>query len=51
VITVVTDERGKLGTNPKLHENNMKKIPDVCKRYGIECTDHIGMFRKEGWLF
>ena len=51
IITVVTDERGKLGTNPKLHENNMKKIPDVCEKYGIECMDHIGIFRKEGWMF
>jgi len=51
VIIVVTDEKGKLGTNPALHEKNMKKIPDVCEKTGIDCTDHIGMFRKEGWTF
>jgi hypothetical protein len=51
VITVVTDEKGKLASNPKLHEHNMKKIPDVCEKYGIACSDHFGMFRKEGWMF
>lgn len=51
IITVVTDEKGKLGTNPKLHEKNMKKIPDVCEKLGIVCTDLFGMFRKEGWMF
>lgn len=51
VITVVTDEKGKLETNPKLHEKNLKKIPDVCEKCGIVCTDHFGMFRKEGWTF
>jgi hypothetical protein len=50
-ITVVTDEKGKLTSNPNLHENNMKKIPDICDKYGIACCDHFGMFRQEGWSF
>lgn len=51
VITVVTDEKGKLEINPTLHEKNLKKIPDVCEKLRIGCTDLFGMFRKEGWEF
>ncbi len=50
-ICVVTNEKGKLIGNPKLHPNNMKKIPDVCSHYGINSTDHLGLFREENWLF
>ncbi len=50
-ICVVTNEKGKLIGNPNLHQNNMKKIPDVCTHFGIDCIDHFGMFREENWLF
>lgn len=50
-IFVVTDEKGKLALNSKLHEKNMKKIPDVGSVFGISCIDLMGMFREEGWRF
>lgn len=50
-ICVVTEEKGKLMGTPNLHPNNMKKIPDVCSHYGINCIDHFGLFREENWLF
>ncbi len=27
------------------------RIPDVCRRYGVECVDRWGLFRLEGWSF
>lgn len=50
-ICVVTHEKGKLADNPRLHPNNMKKIPDVCSHLGIDSMDHFGMFREENWSF
>jgi hypothetical protein len=50
-ICVVTNEKGKLSENPRLHPNNMKKIPDACSRLGIDSTDHFGLFREENWSF
>jgi hypothetical protein len=50
-IVVVAEERGKLGENPGLRNNEIEKIPDVCLKLGIPCITHLEMFKREGFRF
>ena len=50
-IVVVAEEKGKLGENPGLRDNEIEKIPDVCEKLGIPCIGHIEMFKREGFRF
>ena len=50
-IVVVAEERGKLGENPGLRDNEIEKIPDVCLKLGIPCITHLEMFKREGFRF
>lgn len=33
------------------YKPNAAKIPNVCKHYGIECTNIEGFMEREGWTF
>lgn len=50
-IVVVAEEKGKLGGNPALRDNEIEKIPDVCQKFGITCITHLEMFKREGFRF
>ncbi|KPJ53507.1 MAG: hypothetical protein AMS16_05250, partial [Planctomycetes bacterium DG_58] len=41
---VITTE-GPGGTSPR------KRIPDVCRHYGINCLSLLDFFREKGWNF
>lgn len=40
--TVVTTEH---------HKEHAAKIPNVCKHFGVDCTDLEGFMEREGWSF
>ena len=50
-IVVVAEEKGKLGENPILRDNEIEKIPDVCLKLGIPCITHLEVFKREGFRF
>ena len=46
---LLTDEKG---TGVEMRDSNLKdikKIPDVCRYYQINCLDHLSFIQKEGW--
>jgi hypothetical protein len=48
---VVSDEKSDLLKNPKLPPSQVKKIPDVCGYFRLECINHLEMFKLEGFRF
>lgn len=50
-IVVVAEERGKLAENPRLRDDEIEKIPDVCEKLRMRCETHLDMFKREGFRF
>jgi hypothetical protein len=50
-IFVVTDEKSDLFKNPKLPSSQIKRIPDVCGMFKLNCISHLELFKIERFRF
>jgi hypothetical protein len=50
-VFVVSDEISDLIKNPKLPFSQIKKIPDVCGHFKLNCINHLEMFKIEKFRF
>lgn len=48
---IITEEKGTKSPITDNSLKNLKKVPDLCKYYKINCLDLIGLFRNEDWKF
>ena len=50
-VFIVSDEKSDLIKNPKLPFSQIKKIPDVCDYFKLNCINHLEMFKIEKFRF